>query len=357
MKNRTPDNSACSQKSIKDLLGLIHITGFLSSRIHGARNQNEIFEIIEKEFKYSMKYNCVILLLDKNKSILKISTYSQPRKLITVAEQICKLKISDYELIIDKAPNFKNVVYQSNTIYVPVTDILKEMVSTPLVSAICKLFGISKRMCILTPIKKKSECIGVLFMASKDCVEEFITIVQHFAENISIALDLADETFEREVLQTALKESEELLRIERKALEEKNIALKEILRQVESEKKSIEHQFADNVEKIILPIVNKLKGKVNSLEIYYLNLIEKNLLEITSPFLARLSVKYRKLTPREIEVCNMIRNGLSSKEIADFLNISPLTVNRYREFIRRKLGITNKDVNMSVFLNAYELNE
>jgi DNA-binding CsgD family transcriptional regulator len=131
--------------------------------------------------------------------------------------------------------------------------------------------------------------------------------------------------------------------------------MKEILRQIKSEKKDIERQFVNNVEKIILPIVDKLKWSASSIEVGYLNLIEINLREIASPFLSTLSAKYSKLTPREVEVCNMIKNGLSSKEIANLLSISTLTVHRYREFIRRKLGITNKDVGMQTFLNTEEL--
>ncbi|MHC4268935.1 MAG: LuxR C-terminal-related transcriptional regulator, partial [Planctomycetota bacterium] len=42
-----------------------------------------------------------------------------------------------------------------------------------------------------------------------------------------------------------------------------------------------------------------------------------------------------RFTAKEIEVCNMIKNGLTSKEIASLLNISFLTIEKHRVNIRR----------------------
>jgi DNA-binding CsgD family transcriptional regulator len=58
------------------------------------------------------------------------------------------------------------------------------------------------------------------------------------------------------------------------------------------------------------------------------------------------------LTPVEVQTCNMIKNGLSTKEIAKLRGISPATVSRHREHIRKKLGITNKKVNLATYLNV-----
>ncbi|MCP4580121.1 MAG: helix-turn-helix transcriptional regulator [candidate division Zixibacteria bacterium] len=59
---------------------------------------------------------------------------------------------------------------------------------------------------------------------------------------------------------------------------------------------------------------------------------------------------YDKLSPREIEICSMIKNGATSKEIAETLSISVLTVNKHRERIRKKLVISNKGINLTSFL-------
>ncbi|MHC4453627.1 MAG: helix-turn-helix transcriptional regulator [Planctomycetota bacterium] len=60
-----------------------------------------------------------------------------------------------------------------------------------------------------------------------------------------------------------------------------------------------------------------------------------------------------RFTAKEIEVCNMIKNGLTSKEIASLLNISFLTIEKHRVNIRRKLGIINKDINLTSFLKTF----
>ena len=79
-------------------------------------------------------------------------------------------------------------------------------------------------------------------------------------------------------------------------------------------------------------------------------MLQKNLGDITSSFAKGIVTPMFKLSPREIEVCNLVRNGLTSKEIASMLRVSPLTVERHRYNIRRKLGIVNAKVNLTTFL-------
>jgi DNA-binding CsgD family transcriptional regulator len=51
------------------------------------------------------------------------------------------------------------------------------------------------------------------------------------------------------------------------------------------------------------------------------------------------SARAGKLRPREIEIVGLVANGLTSKEIARKLRISPLTVRKHRENAMRKLDI------------------
>jgi DNA-binding NarL/FixJ family response regulator len=61
---------------------------------------------------------------------------------------------------------------------------------------------------------------------------------------------------------------------------------------------------------------------------------------------------YKRLSPREAEVCELIRDGKSSKEIAGVLNVSVQTVSKHRFTIRRKLEIANKNINLSTYLRS-----
>jgi DNA-binding NarL/FixJ family response regulator len=71
-----------------------------------------------------------------------------------------------------------------------------------------------------------------------------------------------------------------------------------------------------------------------------------------SSFGRRISDKAVKLSPREIEICNMIRNGSTSKEIADLLNLTLKTVETHRVNIRRKLKLAGKDINLISYLQS-----
>ncbi|MBN1460158.1 MAG: helix-turn-helix transcriptional regulator, partial [Armatimonadetes bacterium] len=60
----------------------------------------------------------------------------------------------------------------------------------------------------------------------------------------------------------------------------------------------------------------------------------------------------RSLTPTEIGICNMIRSGLTSKEIAKMRGVSAATINRHRERIRQKLGLVGSDTNLTSYLQS-----
>ncbi len=144
----------------------------------------------------------------------------------------------------------------------------------------------------------------------------------------------------------------------RKQLEEevlncKNIALGEILSRIELEKKQIKQDMMANVEELIFPLLGKLKRKGSALERKRIQLLEDTLKDITSPFGGVISGQQWKLSPREIEICNMIKKGLSTKEISSLSNTSNRTVDNHRNRIRKKLKISHKDINLVSYLQNY----
>jgi len=145
-------------------------------------------------------------------------------------------------------------------------------------------------------------------------------------------------------------ETEKTLQEQKIVLEQKNIALNEILGQIELEKKQIQNNVIANAENLLLPIIQKLKLKGESCR--YVLLLQKNLEALTSSFGVKLSDKKTRLSAREIEVCNMIKHSFTSKEIAALLNVSLRTVEKHRINIRTKLGITNKEINLSSYLQT-----
>ena len=149
-----------------------------------------------------------------------------------------------------------------------------------------------------------------------------------------------------------LQETNRQLTLERQALQESNTALRLVLSRIEQEKRETHRDINMNVERILKPILQALSLEVPQAQKKYVEMLQTNLEEITSPFTRQLSLSYHSLTPTEISICNMIRNGMRTKEIAETRGISEATINRHRENIRRKLKITNQDVNLATFLQS-----
>jgi PAS domain S-box-containing protein len=153
-------------------------------------------------------------------------------------------------------------------------------------------------------------------------------------------------------MEEALRSTNELLAQERHALLDKNIALKEILGQSKDEADQVKRNVQSNIDKLILPILAKLKEKSRESDRIDLDLLESLMSDVASPFLHDIETRFVQLTPRETEICNMIKNGLQSKEIGLTLGISVRTVEKFRQKIRDKLGVDSRDTNLTTFLRS-----
>jgi DNA-binding CsgD family transcriptional regulator len=149
--------------------------------------------------------------------------------------------------------------------------------------------------------------------------------------------------------------AEEELGIEKIALENKNIALKEVLKKVHEEKIEMATRVQANVDKIIMPIFSILEKNANYNDASVLKLLKKNLEEVTSPFTNAISKEFVSLSPVEIQICNYIKNGFSTKDIAQLRGIAVATVSRHREHIRGKLNLKNKTINLVTYLNSFQM--
>jgi PAS domain S-box-containing protein len=165
---------------------------------------------------------------------------------------------------------------------------------------------------------------------------------------IGYSMDITERKRAEEMLRQTTKQ----LEIEREALERKNIALREVLDQIDAEKNTLKQQVSTNVEQTIIPTLLRLKESSHPSQSRNFEMLERDLREIASPFLDTLKSEYAKLSPRELEVCRLIKNGLTSKEIAEALSLSVTTIHKYRELIRKKLGLVNNEVNLHTYLQS-----
>jgi PAS domain S-box-containing protein len=138
-----------------------------------------------------------------------------------------------------------------------------------------------------------------------------------------------------------------------KNLEETNITLKVLLSHQEEKRRDDEERFVLNINDQILPFVEKLKStNLDEGQRVYLNIIEERLGEIAS--LMRKKFNQFNLTPMEVEVASLVREGRATKDIAKIIGIAASSVNTYRNNIRRKLGINNVKANLQSHLRSFE---
>jgi PAS domain S-box-containing protein len=161
---------------------------------------------------------------------------------------------------------------------------------------------------------------------------------------------------------TDQKRSEEALRISEadlleksRHLEEVNAALKVLLKRREDDKAELEENLLINVKELVLPYLEKLKkSHLDPHQITLVSILESHLRDVVSPFTNKLSSRFLNLTPTEIQVANLIREGQTNKEIADLLYLSVNTIRSHRFRIRSKLELTNKKINLRTYLKSLQ---
>jgi len=149
----------------------------------------------------------------------------------------------------------------------------------------------------------------------------------------------------------ALKKSQEDLVEQKQSLEEANIALKVLLKQREADKLELEKKVLSNVKDLVIPYVEKLKSsRLKPKDKTLVEIVEAHLNDVITPLLQRFANAKILLTPQEMQVASLVKDGKTSKEIADILNVTEATINFHRKNLRVKFGLTNQQTNLRSYL-------
>jgi len=149
----------------------------------------------------------------------------------------------------------------------------------------------------------------------------------------------------------ALQQNEQELLEQKQSLEEANIALKVLLTQRENDKSELEQKVLSNIRELVFPYVEKLMtARLKPRERTLVEITHAHLNDVISPLLQRLKSAQMILTPQEIQVAALVKEGRSSKEIADILAVSVTTVNFHRKNLRKKFGLSNTRQNLRAYL-------
>ena len=156
---------------------------------------------------------------------------------------------------------------------------------------------------------------------------------------------------EKKLAEQALRQREKELEEKNRRLLETNTALDVLLKKRAEDKIELEARVLLNMEELVEPMLKELGLKLTDKEEKaYLEILEMTLKDITSPFGRKLSAKYKKFSPTEIQVADFIRHGKTTKDIALLLGISARTVEGHRKNIRKKTGIVNQKINLKTHL-------
>jgi len=166
---------------------------------------------------------------------------------------------------------------------------------------------------------------------------------------------IARDMIKRRLSQESLRKREQELAAKSAHLEEVNTALKVLLKHRDDDKAELEENVLANIRKLVMPYLEKLKRiRTGTPDAAYLQIVETNLNNIVSPFLSRLTLKYSHLSSRETQVAHLVREGKTTKEIAELLSVSAKAVDLYRGGIRKKLGLKRKKANLHSYLSSLQ---
>lgn len=221
-----------------------------------------------------------------------------------------------------------------------------------------------------SPALNKSKLIVFIAPDQRGCLDELLDMEifdliekpvhpRMLEFKIKHALSCLEKERNLAKLQQMLQEAQEEIGIQQScgaALAKKLVAAESavsiLAEGLQKEREQAERRIALKLRALMLPAIDKLR-KAKSLEPYrqQLNIIASFASDLTSDFIT--DARYTSLlTTSELKVASLIRNGLSTDEIADQLGISPGTVRSHRKRIRKKLGINKAAYSLNNYLLA-----
>ncbi|MGB8425506.1 MAG: PAS and helix-turn-helix domain-containing protein [Desulfobacterales bacterium] len=157
----------------------------------------------------------------------------------------------------------------------------------------------------------------------------------------------------RKRAEIALLEKTTELEAQSARLAEVKAALKVLLKQRDQDRRELEENVLVNINELVRPHLARLMGRnLKRREKELLGVIEASLDDIVSPLARKLTVELARLSPAETRIANFIRQGRSTKEIADVMGLATCTIDFHRHNIRHKLGLRHKGINLATYLTA-----
>jgi FixJ family two-component response regulator len=219
-------------------------------------------------------------------------------------------------------------------------------------------FGDDLKVIIITGYADKEIAIRALKLGAFDLLEKPFQneLLYH---SVARALKAVENERESRQLIDDLKHSRADLLLQQQRLEnlntqllETNRALSIFVQNIEREREEIEKRIAMKLRNLIIPMVMKLKNDPSLREYaLQLDMLTRQIEDLTSGF-AMDSRVAMALSFTELQIASLIKNGVTTDEIARQLHIAESTVRTHRKNIRRKLKINNAQFSLRNYLNV-----
>ena len=144
---------------------------------------------------------------------------------------------------------------------------------------------------------------------------------------------------------------EEKLKEVEKELSENEITLHTLAKNIDRIKLNTQKKILKRISSEVFPLLNELKSdKISDKTRAKLEIITTRL-KMIMPIPSNPYRVLTSLSPMEVRIASMIKDGYKSRDIASLLCISLDTVKTHRRNIRLKLELNNKPISLSSYLN------
>jgi PAS domain S-box-containing protein len=172
---------------------------------------------------------------------------------------------------------------------------------------------------------------------------------------VFVARDISKQKEKERELEEIQNHLTELVKKRTEKIEKKNLALEEMIDRLERRVRKTHNKLYEKFDKNVISVLNRMIPELDSEQVERVEAIKQKIKKILKPDenIPVTSGLFEKLTNRELEIADYVRDGFSTKEIAKMIGRSSNTVRNQRASIRKKLGLKNTGESLKNFLKEY----
>jgi len=227
--------------------------------------------------------------------------------------------------------------------------------------ALCRMQGMTRAEILSTPpyqqvsreAKAQIDAFNAQLIAHGQCTAESVILYQsHKPIPVIIHMKLIQQD-DIDLLLAEFHDIRSFKAVEAQLNQAQDRA-RNIMMLIGREKQQISENIQGNLGLVAIPLIDQLRITATDVQMEILDVLENQIKHVTRKLgiTTESGLPGSNLTRRQILICEMIRKGMTSKEIATVIGCSPSTINNHRNAIRKKLGLSGESANLQAYLNS-----